>query len=177
MTLFNYIIENIDTVLQMGVRTIAKNNYTSPASIIRLAKKLVYTGFIDMQYNLAPKLKTSEKYVTSYDENTMQFTLADILKKNDKEDINCFVKQILSLKQQYIFIYATGFSAASALSQQILQEGKSAVDRYIDFLKSGGSKYPLTQLKNAGVDMEKKEAVDKALEVFSDLVEKLEKEY
>lgn len=77
----------------------------------------------------------------------------------------------------YVYKYATGFSAASALSQQILQEGQSAVDRYIEFLKSGGSEYPLTQLKNAGVDMEKKEAVDKALEVFSDLVEKLEKEY
>ncbi len=77
----------------------------------------------------------------------------------------------------YVYKYATGFSAASALSQQILNEGQSAVDRYLEFLKSGGSEYPLTQLKNAGVDMEKKEAVDKALEVFSNLVEKLEKEY
>ena len=77
----------------------------------------------------------------------------------------------------YVYKYATGFSAASALSQQILNEGQSAVDRYLEFLKSGGSEYPLTQLKNAGVDMEKKEAVDKALEVFSSLVEKLEKEY
>ncbi|MGL5312352.1 MAG: oligoendopeptidase F [Peptostreptococcaceae bacterium] len=77
----------------------------------------------------------------------------------------------------YVYKYATGFSAASALSQQILNEGQVAVDRYIEFLKSGGSEYPLKQLKAAGVDMEKKEAVDQALEVFGDLVKKLEQEY
>lgn len=43
----------------------------------------------------------------------------------------------------YVYKYATGFSAASALSQQILSEGSTAVDRYINFLKSGGSEYPL----------------------------------
>lgn len=77
----------------------------------------------------------------------------------------------------YVYKYATGFSAASALSQQILKEGQVAVDRYLGFLKSGGSEYPLKQLKDAGVDMEKKEAVEEALKVFSDLVDKLEKEY
>lgn len=77
----------------------------------------------------------------------------------------------------YVYKYATGFSAASALSQKILIEGKVAVDKYIEFLKSGGSDYPLNQLKAAGVDMEKKESVDKALEVFKELVDKLEKEY
>ncbi|RDY26588.1 oligoendopeptidase F [Romboutsia weinsteinii] len=76
----------------------------------------------------------------------------------------------------YVYKYATGFSAASALSQQILEEGQLAVDRYLVFLKSGGSDYPLNQLRAAGVDMEKKEAVDKALHVFRELVEKLEKE-
>ena len=77
----------------------------------------------------------------------------------------------------YVYKYATGFSAASALSQQILKEGQPAVDRYITFLKSGGSDYPLNQLRTAGVDMQNKEAVDKALQVFSNLVDKLEKEY
>ncbi len=76
----------------------------------------------------------------------------------------------------YVYKYATGFSAASALSSQILTEGKSAVDRYIEFLKSGGSEYPLDQLRKAGVDMEKKESVEKALKVFAELVNKLELE-
>lgn len=76
----------------------------------------------------------------------------------------------------YVYKYATGFSAASALSKQILEEGESAVARYKEFLKSGGSDFPLNQLRKAGVDMEKKESVDKALHVFKDLVDELEKE-
>lgn len=73
----------------------------------------------------------------------------------------------------YVYKYATGFSAASALSQQILSEGSTAVDRYINFLKSGGSEYPLEQLKSAGVDMTKKESIEEALNVFAELVNKL----
>ncbi|MEG0856907.1 MAG: oligoendopeptidase F [Terrisporobacter sp.] len=76
----------------------------------------------------------------------------------------------------YVYKYATGFSAASALSKVILEEGESAVERYKTFLKSGGSEFPLDQLRKAGVDMEKKESVDEALEVFKNLVDKLEKE-
>lgn len=76
----------------------------------------------------------------------------------------------------YVYKYATGFSAASALSQQILSEGSTAVDRYINFLKSGGSEYPLEQLKSAGVDMTKKESIEEALNVFGSLVNRLEKE-
>lgn len=77
----------------------------------------------------------------------------------------------------YVYKYATGFSAASALSSLILEQGQPAVDKYIEFLKSGGSDYPLNQLRAAGVDMEKKEAVDDALQIFRDLVDRLEKEY
>ena len=76
----------------------------------------------------------------------------------------------------YVYKYATGFSAASALSKQILEEGESAVARYKEFLKSGGSEFPLDQLRKAGVDMEKKESVEEALEVFKNLVDKLESE-
>lgn len=76
----------------------------------------------------------------------------------------------------YVYKYATGFSAASALSKQILEEGESAVSRYKEFLKSGGSEFPLDQLRKAGIDMEKKESVDEALHVFKDLVKQLEKE-
>ncbi|CEK36829.1 oligoendopeptidase F [Paraclostridium sordellii] len=76
----------------------------------------------------------------------------------------------------YVYKYATGFSAASALSEKILNEGKSAVEKYIEFLKSGGSDYPLNQLRAAGVDMEKKESIEKALDVFKELVEELERE-
>lgn len=76
----------------------------------------------------------------------------------------------------YVYKYATGFSAASALSKQILTGEEAAKERYINFLKSGGSDFPLNQLRDAGVDMEKKESVEEAINVFKSLVDELEKE-
>ena len=73
----------------------------------------------------------------------------------------------------YVYKYATGFLAASVLSNMILNE-EGAVPRYIEFLRSGGSEYPLDQLRHAGVNMEEKSAVDGALKVFADLVDELE---
>lgn len=73
----------------------------------------------------------------------------------------------------YVYKYATGFAAASVLSEKILNED-GAVEKYLAFLKSGGSEYPLDQLRSAGVDMEKKESVDGALKIFNELTEKLE---
>lgn len=75
----------------------------------------------------------------------------------------------------YVFQYATGFSSAVSLSQQILEEGEEAVDRYIGFLKSGNSDYPINVLRKAGVDMTTSEPVDKALGLFSQLVNEMDK--
>ena len=76
----------------------------------------------------------------------------------------------------YVYKYATGFSAASVLSKKIIEEGEIAVERYKTFLKSGGSDYPLNQLKNTGVNMEKKESIEQSLSVFANLVDELGKE-
>lgn len=73
----------------------------------------------------------------------------------------------------YVYKYATGFSAASVLSNKIINE-EGAVEKYLNFLKSGGSDYPLELLKVAGVDMEKKESVDGALKIFDETVSELE---
>lgn len=77
----------------------------------------------------------------------------------------------------YVYQYATGFSAAVALSKQILEEGISAADRYLDFLKSGSSDYPIALLKRAGVDMTSSEPVQQAMDVFAGLLDELEAEY
>lgn len=74
----------------------------------------------------------------------------------------------------YVYKYATGFSAAISLSQQILSEKEPAVDRYLSFLKSGGSDYPLNLLKQAGVDMTSTEPIEKALGVFKELLDEME---
>ncbi|HEM1829532.1 TPA: oligoendopeptidase F, partial [Listeria monocytogenes] len=75
----------------------------------------------------------------------------------------------------YVFQYATGFSAASALSAKILTEGQEAVTAYIDFLKAGSSDYPIDVLKKAGVDMATPNPVDDALKVFEQRLDELEK--
>lgn len=74
----------------------------------------------------------------------------------------------------YVFQYATGFSAASALSQKILDEGQSAVDDYIAYLKAGNSDFPINVLKKAGVDMTTSKPVDDALVVFEKRLTELE---
>ncbi|AOT69099.1 oligoendopeptidase F [Geosporobacter ferrireducens] len=74
----------------------------------------------------------------------------------------------------YVYKYATGYAAAISLSQQILQEGEPAVKRYIDFLKKGGSDYPIQLLQGAGVDMTTTDPIHSALKVFQQLVEELE---
>ncbi|MDD6207663.1 MAG: oligoendopeptidase F [Clostridiales bacterium] len=74
----------------------------------------------------------------------------------------------------YVYQYATGYSAAIALSSKILTEGAAAAKNYVDgFLKGGCSKTPLELLKNAGVDMSSKEPVEAALRVFEELVDKM----
>ncbi len=74
----------------------------------------------------------------------------------------------------YVYKYATGISAAIALSEKVLNGGQADRDRYLAFLKSGGSKFPLDLLRDAGVDMETPEPVDMAMERFSQLVDELE---
>ncbi|MCM3663054.1 oligoendopeptidase F [Mesobacillus subterraneus] len=74
----------------------------------------------------------------------------------------------------YVYQYATGFSAATALSKQILEEGQPAVERYIEFLKSGSSDYPIEVLKKAGVDMTSSTPIEEALKVFEEKLNEME---
>ncbi len=74
----------------------------------------------------------------------------------------------------YMFQYATGYSAAIALSQKILAEGAPAVEKYLNFLSGGCSKSPVELLKEAGVDMSTPEPVNQALELFGKLLDEME---
>ncbi len=74
----------------------------------------------------------------------------------------------------YVFQYATGFSAAIALSRKILSEGESAVKDYLNFLSGGCSKSPIDLLKSAGVDMTSPQPVNEALKFFGELLDEME---
>ena len=125
----HYIIEHIDDILEKGVRGVAKDNYTSPSTIIRLAKKLGYTGFIDLYYQILPMVKKVEGSQADNDEDFLRISQEDFFKENSREDIEQFIQQVLYLKQKYLFIYATGFSAIAAeyLYKKLLVLGKKTI--------------------------------------------------
>ena len=75
----------------------------------------------------------------------------------------------------YVYKYATGLSAALALAERVVSDPGEARQRYLDFLKRGGSRFPLDELLAAGVDMRTPEPVELAIAHFSRWVSELEK--
>ncbi|MFZ1768790.1 MAG: oligoendopeptidase F, partial [Caldilinea sp.] len=74
----------------------------------------------------------------------------------------------------YVYQYATGIAGANALAQGVLAGKEGAVERYLDFLHAGGSRYPLDALQRAGVDLTTPAPVDAAFAVLADYVDRLE---
>lgn len=74
----------------------------------------------------------------------------------------------------YVFQYATGFSAAIALSNKILTQGDAAVEKYLEFLSGGCSKDPVSLLRDAGVDMNTAAPINEALTLFGKLIDEME---
>ena len=76
----------------------------------------------------------------------------------------------------YVYQYATGYAAASAFAKSILNKEPNAVEKYVGFLKSGGSDYPIEILKKAGVDMTTPKPLEATIDRFNELLDMLEKE-
>jgi len=74
----------------------------------------------------------------------------------------------------YVYQYATGISATCALAEEILKEGKPAVERYLGFLRSGSSNYSIELLKKAGVDMTSPQPIRQALQLFESHLAQME---
>ncbi len=75
----------------------------------------------------------------------------------------------------YVYKYGTGISAAVALAERVLSKEPGSVEAYLEFLKSGGSKFPIETLKAAGVDMTTAAPVESTLRLFERRLEELEK--
>lgn len=103
---FQYILDNIDECSNMGVREIARNNFTSTTTIIRISKKLGYDGFREMIYDLKnhSKLGTVKRYDIFKDEYIKQI----ISNENIDSDIKKFIKLVFSNKR--VLVYGNGFS-------------------------------------------------------------------
>lgn len=76
----------------------------------------------------------------------------------------------------YVYKYATGIAAAIMLADMVMSGGKAERERYLSFLKSGGSKPPLETLKLAGVDLTKPEPITRAIQLFGNLVDSLDRQ-
>jgi len=75
----------------------------------------------------------------------------------------------------YVYQYATSFTASTALAEKVLNKEKGAVEKYIEFLSSGGSDYPINLLKKAGVDMTTPEPFNKTINVMNRTMDEIEK--
>ena len=73
----------------------------------------------------------------------------------------------------YVFQYATGISGAHTLAQNILDKKPNAVEKYLNLLSAGGSKFPLDNLKDAGVDLTTPKPVETTFNIFADYVKLL----
>lgn len=124
-----YIIENIDTVLEKGVRTVAKENYTSPATVMRLTKKLGYQGFIDLYYHLEPLVKERVQGEATSGWEVDYNPLAELARLNSLEKMLAFTQLLQQNGSQNIFIYATGFSGilAEYIYKKLLVNGQRAL--------------------------------------------------
>jgi oligoendopeptidase F len=75
----------------------------------------------------------------------------------------------------YVFQYATGIAGANWLAERVLAGESGAAQSYLDFIKAGGSLYPLDALRVAGVDMTRREPVEKAFQVMASMVDRLDR--
>ena len=111
------------------MRDIADETFTSPSSVIRLSKKMGFTGYTDMYYSLLPIVKKSE--VAAYDAGSgiLDFDFSENLNEFSKEKIENFNRHIFNKSDKYIFIYATGFSniIAEYIYKKLLVLGRRVI--------------------------------------------------
>ncbi|MCK4985442.1 MAG: hypothetical protein KAS40_07990, partial [Desulfobacterales bacterium] len=113
-----------------------------------------------------------EKYIKILKEGLLETYFGDTLVLDSELSLECLrIPHFYSAF--YVYKYATGISAAIALADRVVNEGQPARDAYLNFLKLGGSKFPLDELVNAGVDMRSPDPIRRAINYFSDLVDRL----
>ncbi|RAS72370.1 oligoendopeptidase F [Priestia endophytica] len=166
-----YLLENLEDEKQ---KQYVLNHYLEGfrATVFR------QTMFAEFEHDIHVKAQNGEPLTPEL----LSKTYYDLNKKYFGEDM--VIDEYISLEwariphfyyNYYVYQYATGFSAATALSKQILEEGEPAVERYLEFLKAGSSDYPINVLKKAGVDMTSAKPIEEALKVFEEKLDEMEK--
>lgn len=128
-SILKYVVEHITEIQEMGVREIAQEIYTLPTSIIRLSKKLGYTGFTDMYYSLLPIVKKAELTPSSPENTLLDVSFSDLTQTLTEHEIQQFNDKIFRKSNKYVFIYATGFSKiiSEYIYKKLLVLGRKAI--------------------------------------------------
>lgn len=129
VAILQYMIDNIDDVLNMGVRQVAKANFTSTSTIMRLAKKMGYSGFVDMHYRLSPLVKNIQNNEEIESKILENFNSASLFKYSSYKNVAEFANLMSQMQNKYIFIYGTGFSAIMAeyMYKKLLVLGRKCI--------------------------------------------------
>ena len=124
-----YLINHLDTALSQGVRSIAQDNYTSTSTIMRLAKKMGYSGFVDMCYNLRALTDESEHILQEEQDFMERFIKPSILNHDIYSKLKIFAEYMAAHKSELMFIYATGFSATvgSYMARKLTNMGQRCI--------------------------------------------------
>ncbi|WP_164504999.1 MurR/RpiR family transcriptional regulator [Companilactobacillus hulinensis] len=103
-----FLLDNNSTALDLGVRGVAKANYTSTSTVMRLAQKLGYSGFVEMHYRIAEYIMKDTPVKQPSTE------LNNIMVETTEKSLKEFAELISEQEEKFIYIYATGFSTTVA---------------------------------------------------------------
>ena len=124
-TVLEYILDHLDTVQTEGVRGVARANYTSTSTIMRLARKMDYSGFVDMCYKLRSFTETPHQTMQEEEDFLNGFSTQSLLNYNTYTQLKICAEKLLEQRDKMTFIYGTGFSGtvAAYLTQKLVNMG------------------------------------------------------
>jgi oligoendopeptidase F len=139
-----------------------------------IIRQTMFAEFEKLTHELAEQHEplTTDRFKSIYRE-LLQRYFGPKFALDDELSLECF-RIPHFYRAFYVYKYATGLSAAIALSERVVKGGKRELDAYLGFLKGGCSQDPLDLLRGAGVDMERPEPVQTALDYFGRLVDELD---
>lgn len=164
-----YLLDHLDTALAQGVREIARRNYTSTSTIMRLAHKLGYSGFVDMCYKLNTLAQESTRWDSEEQSFLNSFYGDSLLNYNTYTQVKACAERIARPQKGFIFVYATGFSglvgnymaskltnmgklclfASGSDSVGIFENSLDVMDLFICISKSGETSLVRDKIKTA----------------------------
>lgn len=167
LLLFDYLLKNSNDV-KMNKRIIETILDSFKGSIFRQTQFAEFEKIIhDQELNNNPL--TSNKILDIYYELNNdyygRYVVNDELIKYECLRIPHFYSSF------YVYKYAIGLSIAYTFAKRIINEEENAVENYLKFISSGSSKYPLEVLKDCGIDLDKTNIVEEALNIFNDYLE------